>query len=398
MTSESIDFSPLHQRLQWYVDEGILPHAFSLVMRGSDVLDYRCFGYMDVETKQPLREDAIYRMFSNSKLVTSVAAMMLVEAGQLSLDDALADYVPVFANPQVLIKGASSIDQVEAAVSPITVRQILSHSAGFSYGFVDPESVIDQAYLGGGLNILDGYDGTLADMCEHLAQFPLAFQPGTDWRYSLGTDVTGHLVEIVSGQSFDEFLRQRIFEPLGMHDTGFGVGVDKLERIPAMYAPGDMFDPMAGGLNPFSAAGSRSYEKPSRWLSGGGGLLSSVADYTTFLKMRVNGGQWNDERLLQADTLQLMRTNQCAQGVGVQFPMWPMPHTRFGLGFALKDATAEGESEAALGEYHWGGMAGTHSWMSPASGITGFCGTQLMPGFWHPFSHDFKRLVYQLAG
>lgn len=255
MPNETLDFSPLHQRLQWYVDEGILPHAFSLVMRGTDVLDYRCFGYMDVETRQPLREDAIYRMFSNTKLITSVAAMMLVEEGKMGLDDALADYIPEFASPQVLIAGAMSIDQVEPVQSPITLRQVLSHSAGFSYGFVDPESVIDQAYLSDGLNILAGFDGDLANMCALLARFPLAFQPGTDWRYSLGTDVTARLVEVVSGLGFDDYLQLRIFEPLGMRDTGFSVSSEKLERIPAMYAPNDMFDPMAGGLNLASRPG-----------------------------------------------------------------------------------------------------------------------------------------------
>lgn len=127
-------------------------------------------------------------------------------------------------------------------------------------------------------------------------------------------------------------------------------------------------------------------------------MLSSVDDYVTFLKLLTNGGEWAGVRLLQPQTLEHMRTNQLAEGVGVQFPMWGMPGTQFGLGFALKGEPAEGEPDVAIGEYHWGGMAGTHSWMSPAAGAAGFCGTQLMPGFWHPFSHDFKRQVYQLAG
>jgi CubicO group peptidase (beta-lactamase class C family) len=390
--------TPLHRRMQWYVDEGLLSHVFTLIMRDTQVLDYRCFGTMDDDRSVPLREDAIYRMFSNTKLITSVAAMMLFEHGKFGLDDPICDYLPQFRDPQVLLANATSLDQVEPARSQVTVRQALSHSGGFSYGFVDPTSTIDQAYLAGGLNILGGFDGTLEDMCNLLADFPLAFQPGTSWRYSLATDLCARLVEVWSGQSFDDFLNQNIFEPLGMIDTGFSVSEEKLQRIPAMFAPEDMFNPMAGGLSLASPAGSASYAQKPAWLSGGGGLLSSVADYTCFLQMLANQGEWQGSRLLKPETLQLMRQNQLAPGVELQFPMWAMPGTHFGLGLALKGQPAEGEPQSAIDEYHWGGMAGTHSWLSPQTGISGFCGTQLMPGFWHPFSHDFKRMSYTLLG
>ena len=167
----------MHDRMQWYVDQTILPHAFSLVMKGPDIVDYRCFGYMDLESKKPLREDAIFRIFSNTKIVTSVAAMMLVEQNLLDLDAPIAELLPAFATPAVLIDGATSIDQVEPATTPITLRQLLSHSAGFSYGFVDPESVIDAHYLSNGLDILTGFDGNLEDMCNTLLLFR--------WRFSL---------------------------------------------------------------------------------------------------------------------------------------------------------------------------------------------------------------------
>jgi CubicO group peptidase (beta-lactamase class C family) len=205
----------MHQRMQWYVDQEIMPGISTLVMRGVDVLDYQCFGYMDLESKTPLREDAIYRMFSNTKLVTSVALMMLHEQGKFHLDDALADFIPVFSDLKVLIKGATNIDQVEALATPITIRQVLSHSSGFSYGFVDPFSVIDRAYLKGGLNIIEGFDGDLEALTNKMAEFPLAFQPGTDWAYSLATDVAARLVEVISGKRFDEFLQDNIFKPLG---------------------------------------------------------------------------------------------------------------------------------------------------------------------------------------
>jgi CubicO group peptidase (beta-lactamase class C family) len=393
VVSNNLDFSNLHKRMQWYVDQGILPCVNTLVMQGLDVLDYRCFGYMDLQGKEPLRDDAIFRMFSNTKPITSVALMMLYERGMFQLDDALKDYIPVFANPRVLIEGATATDQTEAAASAITIRQLLSHSAGLSYGFIDPESVIDEAYLTRGLNILAGFDGDLEAMMLKLAEFPLAFQPGTGWRYSLATDVVARLVEILSGQRFDQFLKQTIFQPLGMSDTGFYVEESKLDRLVSMYAPNDLLDPMAGGLSPLGKPG-RGPTRPPRWLSGGGGLLSTAHDYLSFMRMVINGGEWQGVRILQQETLDLMRTNQLGEGIKVNFPVWDMPGTVFGLGFALKMEITEDEPAQSLGEYHWGGLAGTHSWMSPA-GISGLCMTQLMPAFWHPFSHEFKRCAYE---
>jgi CubicO group peptidase (beta-lactamase class C family) len=155
---------------------------------------------------------------------------------------------------------------------------------------------------------------------------------------------------------------------------------------------------MQGGMVKADDPNEGSYTRPPTMLSGGGGLVSSAADYLAFLRMIVNDGEWNGARLLQPETVALMHTNQLPEGVGVNFPFWSMPDTVFGLGLAIKNAPAEGEPASAVGEYHWGGMAGTHSWVAPRAGITGLCMTQRMPGYWHPFSHDFKRLSYELAG
>jgi len=394
--SHNLDFSTLHARMQWYVDQEILPCASTLVMQGLDVLDYRCFGYMDVDSKVPLREDAIYRMFSNTKLVTSVAMMMLYEQGKFLLDDKLEDYLPMFANPQVLIEGAITIEQTEAARCAVTIRQLLSHTAGFSYGFVDPESVIDAAYLANGVNVMEGFRGDLDQLMEKLAEFPLAFQPGSSWRYSLATDIVAKLIEVISGVRFDRFLQENILLPLGMSDTGFYVEPEKLNRLVGLSIPKDMLQPMLAGLTQVAPAGAGATSNP-KWLSGGGGLLSTAADYLSFMRMLINGGQWNGVQILEPETIVLMRTNQLPENVWVNFPQWDMPGTVFGLGLALRVSPGEGEPAAAVDEYHWGGLAGTHSWMSP-SGISGFCATQLMPAFWHPYSHDFKRLAYELTG
>ncbi len=384
--------------MQFYIDENILSCCNTLIMRGTDVIDFKTFGYMDLESRAPLTDDAIFRMYSNTKIVTSVAAMMLHERGAFDLDDPVAKYIPAFADMQVLKADAQSIEDTEPARDDMRIRQILSHSAGLSYGFIEPESLVDQAYAKSGIDILNNFEISLEELCEALGALPLAYHPGEQWRYSFGTDVTAHLVEVLSGEPFDDFLKANIFEPLAMVDTDFWVPPEKQDRFITMYAPTNFFEPMEGGLVKADDPHEGSYTKPRRLLSGGGGLVSTVSDYLSFIRMIVSGGSWNGSQILKPETLTLMRENQLPAGVGVSFPFWDMPGTVFGLGFALKEALGEGEPPAALGEYHWGGMAGTHSWMAPEVGLTGMCMTQRMPGFWHPFSHEFKALAYELAG
>jgi CubicO group peptidase (beta-lactamase class C family) len=183
-----------------------------------------------------------------------------------------------------------------------------------------------------------------------------------------------------------------------MTDTGFWVPEDKRGRFAALYAPTNVLEPMQGGLVLFDDPDTGSYTRPPAFLSGGGGLVSTARDYLGFVRMIAGGGTWNGARLLRPETLALMRTNQLPPGIGVSFPFWHMPGTVFGLGFALREGLAEGDSELSRGEYHWGGMAGTHSWFAPRANLVGLCMTQRMPGFWHPFSHDFRRLAYAAAG
>ncbi|MEO2183275.1 MAG: serine hydrolase domain-containing protein [bacterium] len=399
IVDNNLDFSPLHDRIRWYVDEGIIPFANTLVMQGDQVVDLHYYDGLNKEDGSPLAEDTIFRMHSSTKIACSIAAMMLWEEGKFSLDDPLEKYIPAFAGMQVLKPGAESIDDTEAARDSIRINQIMSHTAGLSYGFIEPESVIDQAYNENGINpLIPGSTMTLESMCESLGQLPLVYQPGTFWRYSFATDVTARLVEVVSGQRFDDFLKDRIFNPLGMADTDFFVPEAKLDRFTTMYLPADPLDPMSQCAGPMDSPETTTNGMLPSFLSGGGGLMSTLADYLTFSKMIINGGSHQGDTMIKPETLALMRTNQCADGVIVNFPMWEMPGTTFGLGLALKGEPAEGEPDTAVGEYHWGGMAGTHFWWSPEANIAGICMTQRMPGFWHPFSHDFKRLAYKIAG
>ncbi len=388
----------MHERMQHYVTENILSCVSTIVMRGTDILDYKTFGYMDLESQAPLRSDAIYRMYSNTKLVTSVALMMLYEQGKVNLDDPLSKFMPEFGDPRVLRPDAQSVADCDAANSPILIRHILSHSAGFSYGFIEPESLIDQTYMGGGLNVLTDFEIDLEEFCSRVARLPLAYQPGTSWRYSVATDVCARLVEVLSGQRFDAYLAENIFTPLQMTDTDFWVPPEKAERFITMYAPEDLLDPMKPGMVKADDPLTGQYNNPRKLLSGGGGLVSTMSDYMNFIRMLVNGGEWLNKRILKPQTLELMRTNQLAEGVQVAFPMWAMPGTVFGLGFALKQEITADDPAGSRNEYHWGGMAGTHSWMAPEAGITGMCSTQRMPGFWHPFSQEFRTMAYDIAG
>jgi len=391
-----IDFSPIRTRMQSYIDKGLLSCVSTVILKGSDVLDVQNLGFQDIEAGTVLADDAIFRIYSNTKIVTSVALMQLYEAGLFNLEDALQQYLPEFAGMQVLNEHAAHAGECKSAEQEILIKHILSHSAGFSYGHFEPDSVIDTMYTEQGIGtLINEGGGDLEELCKRVAALPLAYEPGAFWRYSVATDICARLVEVLSGQKFDEYLKENIFRPLQMVDTDFWVPEDKAHRFTTLYAPTNLMDPMNTELVKMDDAVSGSFNQPTQFLSGGGGLVSTVADYLNFIRMIIHGGQWFGQRIIRSETLQLMRSNQLAEGVGVNFMGWQMPGTVFGLGFALKAHLTEADSVASLDEYHWGGIAGTHSWMAPHSGISGLCFTQRMPGFLHPFSFEFKAMVYE---
>lgn len=381
----------MHAAMRRYIDEGLLSCISAVVLDGTDVVDRQHWGFMDLETAEPMHDGAIYRLYSSTKIVTALAAMTLFEEGRFALDDPLEKYLPELAKLQVLKPGAASVDDTEPAETAPTVRQVFCHNAGFSYGFLQ-ESLVDQLYT---QNDMLGPGATLAQKVTMLGELPLAYQPGRRWQYSVSSDVLARLVELWSGMKFSDFLKARIFEPLGMVDTDFFVPPQKADRLPTMYRPANMLDPTEPGLEPSEDVMIGTYLAPRAFESGGAGLVGTIGDYTTLVRMIMGGGEIDGVRILETETLEMMHTNHLPEGVGVQIVAWQMPDTVFGLGFAIKTAPAEGEPDAAIDEYHWGGMAGTHSWMSPRANIAGLVFTQRMPGFWHAFSQDFKRLVYQ---
>ena len=387
------DFSGLHASLESYVDGGQLPMAASVILEAGEVIDVGLWGDQDREAGVPIALDSIYRIYSNTKLITSIATMILWEEGHFDLDDPAEIFFPDFARLEVLRSGATSLDEVEPLQTPPTIRQLFSHSAGFSYGLF-PESVADAAYVEADLLRADS---TLEALARTVADIPLATQPGTRFQYSVGTDLLARLIEIVTGDSFESFLMKRIFEPLDMPDTGFHVPAGSLDRLCANYVPLDARD-SSSGVRPVPDSLVGGFDQPKSLHSGGGGLVSTIIDYTHFVQMLMAGGTYQGQQIVEPATLDLMRSNQLPEGKGVDLPAWKMPDTVFGLGFALKLKPAEGEPATAIGEYHWGGAAGTHTFMNPQLDAAGLVFTQRLPGFWDPFSHAYKREFYRAFG
>ena len=371
----------------------LLVGVSSAVLVGRDLVDLHCTGYADREAKVAMREDHLFRVFSNTKLLTSCAVLQLYEEGRLGLDDPVERFLPQLANRRVLKPGATSIGDTEPARSPITIRHLMTHSAGLSYGLFDPGTPIFQAY---GEKKVHGPATDLAQLVDSLADLPLIYQPGTGWEYSIATDVLGRVVEVVSGQRFDAYLQQRILGPLGMTDTFFFVPEDKQPRLAAYYAGADLLDPMKPGLTraddaPYPGA----YVKPVPRLSGGGGLVSSLHDMIALIRSLLPGGP----TLLKPATIEQMMTNQLPKGINIRFArLGEVPGKGHGLAGSVTHTVSSIEPAGAVGEFQWGGIAGTHWWISPRQNLAGLLMTQRTMAFWHPFSFDFKQQVYRAAG
>jgi CubicO group peptidase (beta-lactamase class C family) len=388
VTTTGYDFRPAHAAMQRYVDGDLLSGFSSAVLVGRDLVDVSCIGWADKEAQIPLRVDHIFRIFSNTKLVTSCAALLLFEEGRFQLDDPIERFIPQLANRRVLRPGASSLDQTEPAARPITIRHLMSHSSGLSYGLLDPGTLIFKAYNERKVN---NPATTLAEMIDVLADLPLAYHPGTSWEYSVAIDVLARLVEVISGQRFDAFIQSRILGPLGMVDTGFVVS-DR-NRLVAYYAGGDPADPMKPGLTradalPYPDAYLRRVPRQA----GGAGLVSTLPDMVALIRSLLPGGR----TLLKPDTIELMMTNQLPEGVWIRFPAYGEIRGRgHGLAGALILEPSAFDHQDARGELFWGGRAGTQWWISPGANTAGLIMVQRDLAFVHPFAVEFKRLAYE---
>ena len=390
ITASGYDFGPAHAAMQRYVDGNILSGVSSAVLVGRDLVDVSCVGWADKEAQIPLRVDHIFRVFSNTKLVTSCAALLLFDEGRFQLDDPIEKFIPQLANRKVLRPGATSLDDTEPAKRSITIRHLLSHSSGLSYGFFDPGTVIFKAYNERGVH---NPATTLADMVGVLADMPLIYHPGTSWEYSLAIDVVARLVEIISGQPFDQFIQTRILGPLGMVDTGFVVPEKDQSRLAAYYVGADLMDPMKPGLTR-----TDNYPHPGAYLrstprfNGGGGMVSTLPDMVALIRSLLPGGP----TLLKPETIALMMTNQLPDRQWIRFALLgEQPGKAHGLAGGLILQPSPIDHPDSAGEFYWGGVAGTQWWISPKRNLAGVMMTQRQMAFVHPFSFEFKRLAHE---
>jgi len=373
-----------------FVDGNILSGVSSAILVGRDLVDVNCVGWADKEAQSSLRTDHIFRVFSNTKLITSCAALLLFEEGRFQLDDPIEKFIPQLANRRVLHAGATSLDDTEPAKRSITIRHLMSHSSGLSYGVFDPGTIIFNAY--NQRKVLNPAT-TLAEMVDVLADLPLVYQPGTSWEYSVAIDVVARLVEILSGQTFDQFIQSRILDPLGMIDTGFIVPEKSRSRLTAYYAGADPVDPMKPGLtrtddSPYPGAYLRAVPR----LNGGGGLVSTLPDMVALIRSLLPGGP----TLLKPDTIALMFTNQLPEGVWIRFAnVGELPSRGYGLAGSLIVEPLPFDHKDARGELYWGGVAGTQWWISQKANVAGLMMTQRQMAFAHPFAAEFKRLAYE---
>jgi CubicO group peptidase (beta-lactamase class C family) len=381
------------ERIAAAVDRSIadkrIAGAVTLVSRHGKVAWLRAQGLMDKEAGKPMRTDSLFRICSMTKAVTSLAVMMLYEEGRFLLDDPVSRYIPEFKNPKVLVKPASGAPYTIPATKEITIRNLLTHTSGLTYHW---NSDVGALYKDAGVpHGLLPYEGTIADGVRRLAAQPLLFNPGEKWEYSLGIDVLGYLVEVVSGKSLDEFLRSRVFEPLGMKDTYFFVPESKLDRLATAYTWYEdkglarfPDQPIVEGAFAYSA--DYAYRAPRTLYAGGAGLTSTASDYARFCQLMLDGGKHGAARLVSRKSVELMTHDQLGKVA---------PEQGFGLGFGIEGTKAPLAELGSPGEYGWGGFFYTAFVVDPKEDmITVFMG-QLHPTGDLTLDRMFHTLAYQ---
>ena len=378
------------RHIDGYVDSGRLPGALCLVSRGGKEAFFHACGQRDVEERLPMQRDTVVRFYSMTKPVVSVALMMLYEEGRFQLDDAVGKTIESWSELEVFGQGDADRYVADKPDAPLTIKHLLTHTSGLTYGFMNQHPV-DALYRRADLQ-----DGNLQQMVEKLAKLPLKFSPGTRWNYGLSTDVCGHLVERFSGQALDEFVAERITEPLGMTDSGFHVRSDGEARFANCY---QHVGPDSYRLQDV-AAKSRYLRRPN-FLSGGGGMVGSIDDYHRFAKMLLNKGELDGQRLLGRKTVEYMTTNHlpgncdlAAMGQPV-FSETPYEGIGFGLGFSVVVDPAAANVLDSPGEFAWGGAASTYFWVDPKEEVVVVFLTQLLPSSTYPIRRELKTLVYQ---
>ncbi|MEO6653942.1 MAG: serine hydrolase domain-containing protein [Ilumatobacteraceae bacterium] len=379
---------------QRYIDDGRLTGWQVMVSRGGDLVHHRTAGHRDRDAEIAWSDDTIVRMYSMTKPITSVAAMMLYEEGAFELKDPVSNWIPSFADARVYRGGSAVKPLTDPVTDPVRMWHLLTHTSGLTYGF-HHQHVTDAVYRARGYEWGVPLGTDLEAACDAWAGMPLAFQPGSEWNYGVSTDVLGRVVEVISGQSLDDFFRERIFVPLGMADTGFVVRDDQADRAARLYSP----HPKTGQAF-ISPLESPATAVPSM-LSGGGGLWGTAADYLRFCHMLLGGGEVDGTRLLGSRTVDYMARNHLPGNVDLEefgrplFAETSFDGVGFGLGFSVQLDPATYRVLSSPGEYAWGGAASTAFWCDPVEDIAVVFLTQLLPSSTHPIRPQLKQLVYQ---
>jgi CubicO group peptidase (beta-lactamase class C family) len=387
-----------------YLDTGRFPGTQLTVFRRGKVVHSAVQGFADLERRAPVKDDTIFRIYSMTKPITTVAFMMLVEEGKVAIDEPVHRYIPEWKNLGVFVAGAAPPFLTRPPSRPMQIIDLLRHTSGLTYGF-QQRSNVDAAYRAAKIGEVEKA-GTLDSMIADLAKMPLEFSPGEAWNYSLATDVIGYLIGKISGKPFEQFLKERIFDPLGMKDTGFHVPADKAHRFAACYsadAQGGMTfhaTERKANLTLQDDPATSSFLKPPSFISGGGGLCSTSADYLTFCRALLDGGELGGVRLIGPKTLHLMTSNHLPGGLDLPgmsrslFSEASYNGIGFGLGFAVTMEPAKTLIPGTPGEYSWGGAATTSFWIDPVEEMIAIFMTQVMPSSAYPLRRELRTMVY----
>ena len=400
---EEVGFDPkrmarLTSHFADYVDDGRLPGWQIAVARHGKTVFAETYGKRDIASGAPVEADTIFRAYSMTKPITSVAAMILYEDGKLSLDDPVAKYIPAFGDTRVYLRGPGTSPATAPQTSPMTVLHLLTHTAGLTYGFAYANG-IDHLYRLAGFEWGTPAGATLAECCDTWAGIPLLFQPGAEWNYSVATDVLGRVVEVASGQLLDAFFSEQILTPLGMHDTAFWVDDERVDRLASLYlaSPGTV---AAQRKAVFGGDFGARPSKAPKFLGGGGGLHTTTYDYLRFAEMLRGGGQLDGVRLLGPRTVKFMASNHLPGNADLTaigrpiFAETSYDGVGFGLGVSVVLDPVKNRTPGSVGDFGWGGAASTAFWVDPVEDMSVVFMTQLLPSSVHPIRSELKRLVH----
>jgi len=384
----------IRAHFQRYIDAGKVAGTLTLVARQGQIAYFEPQGHLELERTRPMQHDTIFRIYSMSKPITSVGLMMLYEQGLFQLDDPIHKFIPAWANLRMFSSGTHPRFVTAPLARPMTIRDLLTHTSGLTYGFMERTNV-DAAYRTLGLADRSKPGYTLQNMVDTLAELPLEFSPGTRWNYSVSTDVLGYLVEVLSGQGLDVYLRDHVLQPLGMHDTGFTIAEEHLTRFACNY------ERQRDGSLQLIDSPERSQYRHCSFFSGGGGLVSTAGDYFRFTAMLRNRGELDGIRLLGRKTVELMTTNHLPEGQELTQLAQPGMFTEtayvgvgFGLGFSVMLDPTRAQILGTPGEYAWGGAASTAFWVDPHEDLIVIFMTQLMPSSSYPLRRELRTLTY----